>query len=39
MSHIHQFQFYRALCKLSNDEGPLHTCDFYGSKEAGEKLK
>lgn len=39
MSYIHQFQFYRALCKLANHEGPLHKCDFYESKVAGEKLK
>ena len=39
MSHIHQFQFYRALCKLAKHDGPLHTCDFYQSETAGEKLK
>ena len=39
MSHIHQFQFYRALCNLANHTGPLHTCDFYQSEDAGRKLK
>ncbi|XP_063964596.1 angiotensin-converting enzyme-like isoform X1 [Lytechinus pictus] len=35
---IIQFQFYQALCRAANHTGPLHTCDFYRSKEAGEKL-
>ena len=39
VSHFLQFQFYEALCKLANHTGPLHTCDFYGSKIAGQNLK
>ena len=43
-AHIYQFQFYRSLCLVSNQyvpndpTKPLHHCNFYGSKEAGEKL-
>jgi len=33
-----QFQFLEALCKESGHKGPLHRCDFSGSKEAGAKL-
>ena len=42
---VYQFQFYRTLCQISkqydpNDPfKPLHHCNFYGSKEAGDKLK
>ncbi|XP_076041212.1 angiotensin-converting enzyme-like isoform X2 [Oratosquilla oratoria] len=36
---IMQFQFAETLCDLAGHQGPLHTCDFYGSKEAGAKLK
>ncbi|XP_067687786.1 angiotensin-converting enzyme-like [Haliotis asinina] len=39
ISFIVQFQFYEAMCKAKGHEGPLHTCDFYRSKEAGKKLK
>ncbi|XP_041477888.1 angiotensin-converting enzyme-like [Lytechinus variegatus] len=35
---ILQFQFYQSLCHVANHTGPLHTCDFYNSKEAGQKL-
>jgi len=41
---VYEFQFYRTLCLISkqydpNDPlKPLHRCNFYGSKEAGEKL-
>ncbi|XP_072179538.1 angiotensin-converting enzyme-like [Diadema setosum] len=35
---IIQFQFYKSLCEAANHTGPLHTCDFYRSREAGEKL-
>lgn len=37
LSHILQFQFYRALCEASGHTGPLHECSYYGSREAGEK--
>jgi peptidyl-dipeptidase A len=36
---IYQFQFHRALCKAAGQNGPLHTCSIYGSKEAGKKLQ
>ena len=35
LSHILQFQFYKALCDASGFKGPLYECSFYGSKEAG----
>lgn len=33
------FQFHDALCKASNHSGPLHKCDIYQSKEAGNRLR
>jgi len=36
---ILQFQFAESLCKIAGHEGPLHTCDFSGSKKAGSALK
>ena len=42
---IYEFQFYRALCLESGQyvpgdpRKPLHRCNFYGSKKAGNKLK
>jgi peptidyl-dipeptidase A len=38
LAHILEFQFYRALCRESGYQGPLHRCTFYGSKEAGKKF-
>ncbi len=38
LSHILQFQFYKALCDASGHQGPLHTCSFAGNKEAGAKF-
>ena len=35
---ILQFQFYKALCDASGHSGPLHTCSFANSKQAGEKF-
>ena len=35
---ILQFQFAEALCDISGHDGPLHRCDFSGSKKAGEAL-
>ncbi|XP_064471670.1 angiotensin-converting enzyme-like [Ornithodoros turicata] len=35
VSTILQFQFYKSLCEEAHHDGPLHTCDFYQSKEAG----
>lgn len=34
-----QFQIYAELCSASNHIGPLHTCDFYRSREAGRVLR
>lgn len=39
VSFILQFQFHKALCQAANHTGPLHTCDIYKSKEAGDKLR
>ncbi len=38
LSHILQFQFYRALCEASGHQGPLHACSYYGSPEAGQRF-
>jgi peptidyl-dipeptidase A len=38
VASILQFQFYRAMCKAAGHTGPLYSCSFYGSKEAGAKL-
>jgi len=38
LAHILQFQFFRSLCEISENEGPIHRCSFYGSKLAGERL-
>ncbi len=37
LSHILQFQFYKALCDAAGHSGPLHTCNFAGNAEAGKK--
>ncbi|XP_001845716.2 angiotensin-converting enzyme [Culex quinquefasciatus] len=46
LAHILEFQFYRSLCIEAgqykpNDptSEPLHKCDFYNSKAAGDKLR
>lgn len=39
LSHVYQFQFYRALCKAAGHTGPLHTCSVFDNKAAGEKLR
>lgn len=36
---ILQFQIYAELCETINHSGPLHTCDFYRSREAGRILR
>jgi len=42
---IYEFQFYRAICLATgnyvpgNPSKPLHRCNFYGSIEAGNKLR
>lgn len=39
LAYVLQFQFHRAMCTAAGHEGPAHACSFYGSKEAGAKLK
>jgi peptidyl-dipeptidase A len=38
LSHILQFQFYRAACQQAGWTGPLHRCSIYGNKEVGAKF-
>ena len=38
LAHILQFQFHRELCKLAGNEGAIHRCSIYKSKEAGKAL-
>uniref|UniRef100_A0A2R8ZYP4 Angiotensin-converting enzyme n=1 Tax=Pan paniscus TaxID=9597 RepID=A0A2R8ZYP4_PANPA len=38
VSFIIQFQFHEALCQAAGHTGPLHKCDIYQSKEAGQRL-
>ncbi len=38
LSHILQFQFYKALCDSAGHAGPLHTCSFAGNPEAGRRF-
>jgi peptidyl-dipeptidase A len=38
LSHILQFQFFRAACQQAGWEGPLHRCSIYGNKAVGEKF-
>ena len=37
LSHVLQFQFYKALCDASGFKGPLYECSFYGNPEAGKR--
>ena len=37
LARILQFQFYKSLCDAAGHKGPLYTCSFAGSKEAGDK--
>ena len=39
LARIYQFQFYKAMCDASGYRGPLNRCSFFGSKEAGARLK
>lgn len=45
VAHILEFSFYKSLCVeadqyVPNDPNkPLHKCDFYNSKKAGDKLR
>uniref|UniRef100_A0A646QF91 Angiotensin-converting enzyme n=1 Tax=Hemiscolopendra marginata TaxID=943146 RepID=A0A646QF91_9MYRI len=36
---ILQFQFHKTLCELAGHVGPLHRCDIYKSKAAGDRLR
>lgn len=38
LADILQFQFHRALCGIAKDDGPIHRCSIYNSKEAGAAL-
>ena len=38
LSHILQFQFYKALCDASGYKGPLYECSFANSPEAGKQV-
>jgi peptidyl-dipeptidase A len=38
LAYVLQFQFQKALCKEAGFSGPLHECDVYGNKAAGEKF-
>ncbi|WP_428380386.1 M2 family metallopeptidase [Nevskia ramosa] len=38
LSFVVQFQFHKALCEAAGFKGPLHDCDIYGNKAAGEKF-
>jgi peptidyl-dipeptidase A len=38
LAHVLQFQFFRSLCEIAGEEGPIHRCSIYNSKEAGQRL-
>lgn len=38
LARVMQFQFHRALCAAAENNGPLHECSIYGSKEAGARF-
>jgi peptidyl-dipeptidase A len=38
LAFLLQFQFQKALCKEAGFTGPLHECDTYASKAAGQKF-
>jgi peptidyl-dipeptidase A len=37
LSHILQFQFYKALCDAAGHTGPLYQCNFADNPEAGKR--
>lgn len=39
LANILQFQLHGALCAVSGDDGPLHRCSIFGSREAGARLQ
>jgi len=38
LANILQFQFFRAMCDIAGNKGPIYRCSFYGSREAGKRL-
>jgi peptidyl-dipeptidase A len=38
LAHIQQFEFHRALCKISGNTDPIHRCSIYNNKDAGKAL-
>ncbi|HMB60323.1 MAG TPA: M2 family metallopeptidase [Xanthomonadales bacterium] len=38
LAHVLQFQFYKSLCEIAGEEGPIHRCSIYKSGAAGERL-
>jgi peptidyl-dipeptidase A len=38
LAHVLQFQFFRSLCEIAGEEGPIHRCSIYNSKVAGKRL-
>jgi len=38
LADVLQFQFFRALCEIAGQEGPIHRCSIYNNKEAGKRL-
>lgn len=39
ISLVIQFQLYESVCMAAGHVGPLHNCDIYRSKEAGQLLR
>ena len=38
LAHIQQFEFHRALCKISGNTDSIHRCSIYNNKDAGTAL-
>ena len=38
LSHVLQFQFYKALCDAAGHTGPLYQCNFANNPEAGKRF-
>ncbi|XP_059145135.1 angiotensin-converting enzyme-like [Physella acuta] len=38
VGYVIQFQFYRGLCEAAGHSGPLHKCDIYKNKAAGQRF-
>jgi peptidyl-dipeptidase A len=39
LARVLQYQFYRAMCQAAGHTGALASCNLYGNKAAGAKLK